>query len=76
MVQLERETIPKLTGVVQGWKRYVDDTLAYVKDGQVDQALDQLNIYDPKIQIDQWYDNIPQYEYQLETQLLWNFRVL
>ena len=49
MVQLERETIPKLADTLTGWKRYVDDTIAFVKKGQAEQTLNQLNKFETKI---------------------------
>ena len=46
MVTLEQELIPKLTTQMCGWKRYVDDTLAYVKSEEIPNILEELNSYD------------------------------
>ena len=36
MVELERNVIPTLSDHITGWKRYVDDTIGYVKVSSVD----------------------------------------
>ena len=50
MTLLEEEVIPKLTPCLCNWKRYVDDTLAYVNPAKVDFILTKLNSYHPNIQ--------------------------
>ena len=50
MTSLEEEVIPKLTPYLCNWKRYVDDTYAYVNPKKVDFILTKLNSYHPNIQ--------------------------
>ena len=50
MVELEHQTVPKLIPSLINWKRYVDDTFAYVKKGENEKVLRQLNSFDRKIQ--------------------------
>ena len=50
MTSLEEEVIPKLTPYLCNWKRYVDDTYAYVNPEKVDFILTKLNSYHPNIQ--------------------------
>ena len=49
MTSIEEEVIPKLTPYLCNWKRYVDDTHAYVNHEKVDFILAKLNSYHPKI---------------------------
>ena len=49
MVELEKSIIPTLSDHLKIWKRYVDDTLAFVKIGMHDYVLDRLNSFDEKI---------------------------
>ena len=49
MVELENNLIPQLGDKVTFWKRYVDDTIAFVKIGEVDNVLAVLNNYHPNI---------------------------
>ena len=50
MTPLEEEVILKLTPYLYNWKRYVDDTYAYVNPKKVDFILTKLNSYHPNIQ--------------------------
>ena len=50
MTSLEEEVIPKLTPYLYNWKRYVNDTHAYVNSEKVDFILTKLNSYHPNIQ--------------------------
>ena len=50
MTSLEEEVIPKLTSYLCNWKRYVDDTYAYVNTEKVDFILIKLNSYHLNIQ--------------------------
>ena len=43
MVELETTLVPKLENHVQKWRRFADDTFAYVKVGSVDYVLPVLN---------------------------------
>ena len=56
MVELEKCIIPTLSDHLKSWKRYVDDTLAFVKIGMHDYVLDRLNSFDEKIKFT--YDTI------------------
>ena len=44
MVYLERSLVPLLTARLSFWKRYVDDTITFVKIGTVDHILSMLKI--------------------------------
>ena len=44
MVYLERSLVPLLTAGLSFWKRYVDDTITFVKIGTVDHILSMLKI--------------------------------
>ena len=56
MVELERNLLPTLSQYMASWKRYVDDTILYVKVGCIEHVLNALNsshanisfIYDQK----------------------------
>ena len=50
MVDLERSSVPLLTAEFSFWKRYVDDTITFVKIGTVDQILSMLNNFHSNIQ--------------------------
>ena len=50
MVDLERSLVPLLTAELSFWKRYVDDTITFVKTGTVDHILSVLNNFHPNIQ--------------------------
>ena len=50
MTSLEGEVIPKLTPYLCNWKRYADDTYAYVNPEKVDFILTKLNSPHPNIQ--------------------------
>ena len=43
MVELENTLIPRLHQHIKIWRRYVDDTFAYVKNESIDYALTTLN---------------------------------
>ena len=50
MVDLERSLVPLFTAELSFWKRYVDDTITFVKTGTVDHILSVLNNFHPNIQ--------------------------
>ena len=50
MVELENKMVPKLKKSLKHWKRYVDDTLAYVKTGSIETVLNAINSFHPSIQ--------------------------
>ena len=50
MVDLERSLVPLVTAELSFWRRYVDDTITFVKIGTVDHILSMLNNFDPNIQ--------------------------
>ena len=43
MVELETRIIPTLRNMILNWKRFVDDTIGYVKNGSIDIILSKLN---------------------------------
>ena len=43
MVDLERNVIPNLSTDMTKWKRYVDDTITYIKPSSIDLVLSVLN---------------------------------
>ena len=63
MTSLEEEVIPTLTSYLWNWKRYVEDTHAYVNPEKVDVILTNLNSYHQNIQfafkLEKKADNIP-----------------
>ena len=50
MVELETWSISTLGNMILNWKRFVDDTIGYVKNGSIDIILSKLNSFHPKIQ--------------------------
>ena len=50
MTSFEEEFIPKLMDYLCNWKRYVDDTYAYINPKEVDLVLTKLNSYHLNIQ--------------------------
>ena len=50
MVELERGVIPKLSQHLQFWKRYVDDTICFVRNGYQEFVLPCLNSFHNSIQ--------------------------
>ena len=50
MTSFEEEVIPKLMDYLCNWKRYVDDTYAYINPKEVDLVLTKLNSYHLNIQ--------------------------
>ena len=49
MVELENTLAPGLHQHVKKWRRYVDDTFAYVKNPSIDYVLTTLNSFQPNI---------------------------
>ena len=45
MVELETTVVPKLEDHVKKWRRFLDDTIAYVKTGSVEYVLSVLNSF-------------------------------
>ena len=45
MVELENNTVPALSDMLTTWYRYVDDTIALVKEGKTDDVVSVLNNY-------------------------------
>ena len=43
MVELENQKVPTMSNVLSKWQRYVDDTIAFVKEDQVNNVLEILN---------------------------------
>ena len=49
MVNLERSLVPQLNVYFNFWRRYVDDTITFVKIGSVEYLLSVFNNFHPKI---------------------------
>ena len=50
MIELEKTILPKLTEFIKYWKRYVDDTISFVKLGNVNCIITKSNSFDNNIQ--------------------------
>ena len=50
MVELENTSVPTLTDYMKFWKRYVNDTIWFVKMGSVECIVSILNSFDANIQ--------------------------
>ena len=61
MVNLERSLVPKLNVYVNFWRRYVDDTITFIKIGSVEYLLSILKNFHPKIKFT--------YEMEVESKL-------
>ena len=57
MVELERTILPTLREHMRPWKRYVDDTISYIKEESIEHVLSKLNGY---------HDNI-EFTYEIEN---------
>ena len=62
MVELENTLVPRLHQHVKKWRRYVDDTFAYVKNESIDYVLTTLKSFHPNISLT--------YEKENNTQLM------
>ena len=49
MIELEKSLLPELTSYISYWKRYVDDTICFIKIEYVDNILSVLNGFDNNI---------------------------
>ena len=49
MVELEKTLVPTLDDKVSLWFRYVDDTFTFIKKGEVDNVMNELNNFHPNI---------------------------
>ena len=58
MVELERTILPTLKEHMTPWKRYVDDTISYIKEESIEHVLSKLNGY---------HDNI-EFTYKIENE--------
>ena len=50
MVELETNKVPTLSNMLTNWHRYVDDTIAFVKENQINNVLQILNGHHQDIQ--------------------------
>ena len=57
MVELERTVLPTLREHMSPWKRYVDDTISYIKEESIEHVLSKLN----------GYHDIIEFTYEIET---------
>ena len=48
-VELENMLVPKLKQHIKNWKRYVDDTFVYVKNGSIEYVSSVLETFHPNI---------------------------
>ena len=48
MIELEKGVLPELC--IRYWKRYVDDTICFVKSGTINYVITKLNSFDSNIQ--------------------------
>ena len=48
MIELEKVVLPELC--IRYWKRYVDDTICFVKSGTINYVITKLNSFDSNIQ--------------------------
>ena len=51
MVELERTKLPTLREHMSPWKRYVDDTISYIKEESIEHVLSKLNGYHDNIEL-------------------------
>ena len=51
MIELEKAVLPELTECIKYWKRYVDDTISFVKLGTMNYIITKLNSFDNNIQL-------------------------
>ena len=71
MVELERTIIPSLSDKTKLGKRYIDDTIAFVKTGEIKNALPSLNSYHNNMQFTmeiEQNNQIPFFRCSLDTQ--------
>ena len=50
IIELEKAILPELTECIKYWKRYVDDSISFVKLGTINYIITKLNSFDNKIQ--------------------------
>ena len=50
MIELEKAILPELTECIKYWKRYLDDTISFVKLGTISYIITKLNSFDNNIQ--------------------------
>ena len=50
MIELEKAVFSELTDCIKYWKRYVDDTISFVKLGTINYIITKLNSFDKNIQ--------------------------
>ena len=48
MIELEKAILPELTECIKYWKRYVDDTISFLKLGTISYTITKLNSFDNK----------------------------
>ena len=65
MVELERNIVPTLTNDISLWKRYVEDTICFIKLTSINKVLETINSY---------HTNIIKFTINIETDK--NFSVL
>ena len=57
MIELERTILPTLREHMRPWKRYVDDTISYIKEESIEHVLSKLNGYHDNIEFTSEIEN-------------------
>ena len=63
MVELENTLVPRLHEHVKKWRRFVDDTFAYVRNESIDYVLATLNLFHPNLSFTYEKENKSQLTY-------------
>ena len=50
MIESEKAILPELTEFIKYWKRYVDDTISYIKLGTINDIITKLNSFNNNVQ--------------------------
>ena len=58
MVELENSMATRLSNPLYSWRRYVDGTFTFVKEGSITFVLEQLNSYHPNLQFTYELENV------------------
>ena len=72
MVELERTILPTLREHMRPWKRYVDDTISYIKEESIEHVLSKLNGYHDNIKLTYEVENagkLPFLDVQVPTMI-------
>ena len=50
MIELEKAILSELTECIKYWKKYIDDTISFVKLGTISYIITKMNSFDDNIQ--------------------------